>query len=55
VAAVPREFNSGQRVVLIKQLPLERLGRGRYMIEVEVSDKISDGTIAVSDNFEVGG
>ncbi len=49
------QFYSGQRVVLIKQLPLETLGQGKYQIEVEVSDKITDGTIAVSDNFEVGG
>ncbi len=49
------QFYSGQRVVLIKQLPLERLGQGKYQIEVEVSDKITDGMIAVSDNFEVGG
>lgn len=49
------QFYSGQRVVLIKQISLERLEQGKYQIEVEVSDKITDGTVAVSDNFEVGG
>jgi GWxTD domain-containing protein len=49
------QFYSGQRVVLIRQLPLEGLELGKYQIEVEVSDRISDGTVAVTEDFEVGG
>lgn len=37
------------------KFPLERRGQGRYKIEVEVSDRIGDGTVAITDDFEVGG
>lgn len=47
------QFFSGQRVVLIKQLLLKGFSPGKYSMEVEVHDRISDQRIHARDQFEV--
>ena len=47
------QFFSGQRVVLIKSLPLKDLAPGTYTVAVEVKDLINNQTIAAQDNFQV--
>jgi GWxTD domain-containing protein len=47
------QFFSGQRVVLIKNLPIKDLEPGRYTIAVDVKDLINDQTVAAQDNFQV--
>jgi len=47
------QFFSGQRVVLIKSLPIKNLEAGTYTVAVEVHDKISNQTLSTQDNFQV--
>ena len=45
------QFNSDQRVVLVKQLRLDGLNPGDYQVRVEVLDRLSSRTIEVSGDF----
>ncbi len=47
------QFVSGQRVVLIKQLPLQSFSPGRYRVQIEIRDQIKDQQTSVSDQFQV--
>ncbi len=47
------QYFSGQRVVLIKNLPIKELEPGRYSVSVDIKDLISNQTIAAQDNFQV--
>jgi hypothetical protein len=47
------QFFSGQRVVLIKSLPIKDLEPGKYTVAVDVKDLINDQTVAAQDNFQV--
>lgn len=47
------QFFSGQRVVLIKQLPVQTLMPGKYRVEVEVKDRINDQLVTVRDEFQL--
>lgn len=47
------QFFSSQRVVLIKQLPLEGLSEGRYQLTVELEDELSGQSTVTKDNFEI--
>lgn len=47
------QFSSGRRVVLIKRLSLAGLAPGRYQIELEITDRISQQTIKTSGEFTV--
>ena len=47
------QFVSGQRVVLIKQLPLQSLSPGRYRVQIEIRDQIKDQQTSVGDQFQV--
>jgi hypothetical protein len=47
------QFFSGQRVVLIKRLPLDRLGPGKYQVVVEIQDRISEQSVTARDEFEL--
>ena len=47
------QFFSGQRVVLIKKLPLERLSQGKYQLVVEVQDRIKKQRVTARDRFQV--
>ena len=46
-------FYSGQRIVLIKDIPITRLGPGKYRVEIEIIDRISNQSVRVSDDFVV--
>ena len=47
------QYYSGQRVVLIKALPTERLEPGSYRLKVEVRDLINDQTVSVEDELTI--
>ena len=47
------QFFSGQRVVLVKKLSLAGLGPGRYRIQVEVVDRLSDQRLEMGEAFRV--
>ena len=47
------QFFSGQRVVLIKTLPIKDLQAGTYTVAVEVKDQISNQTLTTQDNFHI--
>ena len=47
------QYFSGQRVVLIANLPLDKLEPGEYSLEVEVHDQIKDQKIKARDRFQV--
>ena len=47
------QFYSSQRVVLIKGLPLRHLKTGKYRVQIQVQDRISDETVTAEDSFVV--
>jgi len=47
------QYFSGQRVVLIKSLPIKDLQPGRYTVAVEVKDLINNQDLNLQDNFQV--
>jgi hypothetical protein len=47
------QFFSRQRVVLMKKLSLDGLQAGKYQIEVEVVDQVSEKTIKQTSSFSV--
>ena len=47
------QYFSGQRVVLIKNLPIKDLEPGKYSVSVDVKDLISNQKIAAQDNFQL--
>lgn len=47
------QFSSGQRIVLLKQLSLADLEPGKYKVEVEVFDQLSQRQVSVSEDFTV--
>jgi GWxTD domain-containing protein len=49
------QFFSGQRIVLIGDLPIAQLEAGRYQLEVVVEDRLSSETLTLSEMFEVRG
>jgi GWxTD domain-containing protein len=49
------QFFSGQRIVLIGDLPIAELEAGRYRLEVVVEDRLSSETLTLSEMFEVRG
>ena len=46
-------YFSGQRVVLIKQLPIESLGPGQYGLKIQVEDKIKDRSVSTQEGFRL--
>jgi GWxTD domain-containing protein len=44
---------SGQRVVLLKQIPLKGIAPGKYTLEVNITDSILNNTVSTSTNFVV--
>lgn len=49
------QFSSGQRIVLLKPLPLSGLEPDRYTVQVEVEDQISGKKLSLSDSFRIKG
>ena len=47
------QYFSGQRMVLIKSLPIQQLKPGRYSLNVKVHDKISDQEVSAGQVFQV--
>lgn len=47
------QFFSGQRVVLIKDLPVQQLQPGSYRLQVEVRDRIKNEVVSSKDSFEL--
>jgi hypothetical protein len=47
------QFFSGQRVVLIKSLPIKDLAPGQYSLVVEVKDLINNQVVTTNDSFQV--
>lgn len=46
-------FSSGQRVVVMKRLPLEDLEPGRYRLEVEIQDLLANQTVRSVEAFQL--
>jgi hypothetical protein len=44
---------ASQQVTLAKTIPLHRLGLGRFLVRVKVTDNIKDQTVTPSSTFEV--
>jgi hypothetical protein len=49
------QFFSGQRIVVIKNLPLATLPKGKYKVEVSVEDRLGEESILIHESFEVRG
>lgn len=47
------QFFSGQRVVLIKGLPVAGLEPGKYRVEIEIQDRIADQSITAQEEFQL--
>jgi hypothetical protein len=47
------QFYSGQRVVLIRVLPVSHLDPGDYELEVRVKDLIKDEVVTAKDRFKI--
>ena len=47
------QFESGQRVVVLKNLHAETLSAATYRLEVEIEDQLSENTISVDQTFQI--
>ena len=47
------QYFSGQRMVLVKSIPIQRLKPGRYRLNVKVRDMISDQEVSAGQVFQV--
>ena len=47
------QFFSGQRVVVIGRIPLTSIAPGKYMLEVQVLDKVSNRSLTAQTEFKV--
>jgi hypothetical protein len=47
------QFTSGQRVVVVAQVPLKDMPVGKYSLEIKVFDRIADKSLVTSANFQV--
>ncbi len=47
------QFFSGQRVVVLGKIPLKSLAPGKYLLEVKVSDLISNRSLVVNADFKL--
>ena len=47
------QFFSGQRVVVLGKIPLKEIGPGKYTLEVQIEDRISNRTLTTITDFKV--
>jgi GWxTD domain-containing protein len=47
------QFFSGQRVVVIGKIPLKSVGPGKYTLEIQVLDRVSNRTLSAQTDFKV--
>jgi hypothetical protein len=47
------QFFSGRRVVLVNNLGLEDLEKGKYQLRLEIQDRLSDQKLTLDDDFQV--
>jgi hypothetical protein len=47
------QFFSGQRVVVIGRIPLTAIAPGKYTLEVQVLDKVSNRSLTAQTEFKV--
>ena len=47
------QFTSGQRVVIVGQIPVKNLGLGKYTLEIKVVDRIANKTLVTGTDFQV--
>ena len=47
------QFFSGQRVVVIGKIPVKSLAPGKYTLEVQVLDKVSNRSLVTKTDFKV--
>ncbi len=47
------QFTSGQRIVIVGQIPVKNLGLGKYTLEIKVVDRIADKTLVTGTDFQV--
>jgi GWxTD domain-containing protein len=47
------QFTSGQRVVIVGQIPVKNLGLGKYTLEIKVFDRIANKTLVTGTDFQV--
>ena len=46
-------YYSEKALVFVKQLPVQRLGPGKYNLQIEVRDHIKNEAITLQDQFEI--
>jgi hypothetical protein len=47
------QFTSGQRVVIVAQIPVKDLPMGKYSLEVKILDRIANKTLITNAEFHV--
>jgi hypothetical protein len=47
------QFTSGQRVVIVAQIPVKDMPIGKYSLEIKVQDRISNKTLTTIADFQV--
>jgi hypothetical protein len=47
------QFFSGQRVVVLGKIPLKEIAPGKYTLEVQILDRISNRTLTTVADFKV--
>jgi len=47
------QFTSGQRVVIVGQIPVKDLALGKYSLEIKIQDRISQQTLLTQAEFQV--
>jgi len=47
------QFTSGQRIVIVGQVPVKNLAPGKYTLEIQVVDRIANRSLTASADFQV--
>jgi GWxTD domain-containing protein len=47
------EYFSEKTTVFLKQLPIQRLGPGKYQLKIEIRDQIKNESVTLQDRFEI--
>jgi GWxTD domain-containing protein len=47
------QFTSGQRIVIVGQIPIKNLDPGKYVLEIKIVDRIANKTLVTNADFQV--
>ena len=47
------QFTSGQRIVIVGQIPVKNLALGKYTLEIKIVDRIANKSLTASADFQV--